>query len=95
MDTLAEMGRLLLYGVGLVLGIGAVSHALGWVMTRRRTTGWVWRFWSAAGAGLLAAGVAIIAYGWLGLGLHSTWGGVVVGVGLLLASAGLWMLVPV
>jgi hypothetical protein len=36
-----------------------------------------------------------MAYAWLALGLQSGAGSLLLGVGLLLASAGLWMLVPV
>jgi hypothetical protein len=36
-----------------------------------------------------------MAYAWGVLGLQSGWGSLLLGLGLLLASAGLWMLVPV
>ena len=93
-SSLAEAGRFLLYGAGLVVGIGALAHALGWLVTRRGTARWVWRFWNGVGAVLFVAGLALIGYGWLGLGLGTGLGSALVGVGLLLASAGLWMLVP-
>ena len=32
---------------------------------------------------------------WGALGLQSGWGSLVLGLGLLLASAGIWMLVPI
>ena len=47
------------------------------------------------GTVLLASGVAGMLYGWLALGLSTTWGSLLTGLGLLLASAGLWMLVPI
>jgi hypothetical protein len=95
LEPIVELGRLFLYGAALVVGIGALSHALGWVLTRRGTVRWVWRFWNVVGAMLLLAGLGIVGYGWLVLGLGSPAGGVVIGLGLLLASAGLWMIVPV
>jgi hypothetical protein len=95
LERVAEAGRFLLYGAALVVGIGAVSHALGWLLVRRGTVSFVWAAWNVLGALLLAAGVAVIGYGWLGVGLHTGWGSTVAGVGLLLASAGIWMLVPI
>ena len=47
------------------------------------------------GALLLGLGVLGMAYAWGALGLQSAWGSLLLGLGLLLASAGLWMLVPV
>jgi hypothetical protein len=56
---------------------------------------WVWGYWNVVGAALLIFGVTGIGYGWLGLGLDTTAGSALAGLGLLLASAGLWMLIPV
>ena len=95
LDGLAEMGRTLLYLAGLVLLIGVLSHALAWVFTRKRTVRWVWQTWNLLGAVLLLIGLAAIGYGWLVLGLQTGAGSAVAGLGLLLASAGLWMIVPV
>ena len=95
LGPLADMGRTLLFIAGLVVFIGAAAHALGWLLLRQRTARWVWRFWNVVGAALLLLGVAAIGYGWLGLGLHTGAGSLVTGLGVLLASAGLWMLVPV
>ena len=95
LQSFVEMGRTLAIVAGLVLLIGVVSHALAWVLTRRRTVHWVWGYWNVLGAALLAMGVAAIGYGWLALGLQTGLGSIMVGLGLLLASAGLWMLVPV
>jgi len=93
--TLADFGRTVLLLVGGVVLIGALAHGLGWLVARRGTAQFVWRAWNALGAVLLLAGVGAMAYGWWGLGLHSTLGSMAIGTGLLLASAGLWMLVPV
>ena len=95
LERVAEAGRLLLYVGGLIVAIGALSHALAWVLTRERTVRWVWRAWNVLGTVLLLVGMAAIGYGWLGLGLQTAPGSVVAGLGLLLASAGLWMIVPV
>jgi hypothetical protein len=81
--------------VGAVVLLGAVAHALAWLLVRRRTARLVWRAWNVLGVLFLGLGVLGMAYAWWGLGLHSGLGSVVLGVGLLLASAGLWMLVPV
>jgi hypothetical protein len=95
LNNLVEGARLLAYAAGLILLIGAISHVLAWVLTRQRTARWVWRAWNVVGAGLLAAGTAAIAYGWWGYGLHTGVGSALAGLGLLLASAGLWMIVPI
>ena len=94
-ERLGEAGRVLLYVLALVVGIGAVSHLLGWLFLRERTVRFVWAAWNVLGASLLVSGVALLGYAWLGLGLQSTWGSALAGGGLLLASAGIWMLVPV
>jgi hypothetical protein len=93
--TLREFGLTLLFLAGGVVLVGALAHALGWLLVRRRTAGLVWQAWNALGAVLLGVGILSMAYAWLGLGLQSGAGSVLLGVGLLLASAGLWMLVPV
>ena len=95
LERLAEAGRFLLYAGALIVGIGAVSHFLGWLLVRRGTVRFVWAAWNVLGVLLLLAGVVVIGYGWLGIGLHTGWGSTVAGVGLLLASAGIWMLVPI
>ena len=92
---LVDFGETLLFLLGGVVLIGALAHALGWLLTRRGTARLVWRAWNALGALLLALGVLGMAYAWAVLGLGSTWGSLLLGLGLLLASAGLWMLVPV
>jgi hypothetical protein len=95
LDRIADTGRLLLYVAGLMVFIGAVAHALGFLLARRGTVRWVWRFWNVLGAALLAAGLGALGYGWLVLGLHTGAGSALVGLGILLASAGLWMIVPI
>ncbi len=94
-EGLAEAGRTLLYIVALVVGIGAAAHLLGWVFMRRRTVQWVWQAWNVLGTILVIGGAVAMGYGWLGLGLQTPWGSTVSGLGLLFASAGIWMLVPV
>ena len=94
-ERLGEAGRVLLYVLALIVGIGAVSHLLGWLFLRERTIRFVWAAWNVLGIALLLGGVAVLGYAWLGLGLQSTWGSTLAGAGLLLASAGIWMLVPV
>ncbi|HZS32132.1 MAG TPA: hypothetical protein VFC42_02025 [Methylomirabilota bacterium] len=93
--SVAEFGRTLLFLLAGVVLVGALAHGLGWLLARRRTAEFVWEAWNLLGAGLLAAGVAAIGYGWWGLGLHSGGGNLLLGVGVLLASAGIWMLVPI
>jgi hypothetical protein len=80
---------------GLVLLLGVVAHAVTWLLTRRRAARWVWGYWNGLGVGLVVLGVLALAYGWLGLGLGSPGGSAVAALGLLILSAGLWMLVPV
>jgi hypothetical protein len=83
------------YIAGLMVFIGATAHALGWLLTRRRAAAWVWGYWNLLGAVLLLAGLGGLGYGWFVLGLHSSAGSALAGLGLLLASAGLWMIVPI
>jgi hypothetical protein len=93
--ALADFGKTLLFLLGGGVLIGALAHALGWLLARRGTAQLVWRAWNVVGALLLAIGVLGMAYAWGALGLESAWGSLFLGLGLLLASAGLWMLVPV
>jgi hypothetical protein len=93
--VLADFGATLLFLVGAVVLVGALAHALGWLLARRRTAQLVWRAWNVLGALLLGVGILAMGYAWGTLGLESGWGGLLLGLGLLLASAGLWMLVPV
>jgi hypothetical protein len=93
--TLAEFGRMLLLWVGAVVLLGAVAHALGWLLVRRRAARFVWRAWNLLGIVFLGVGILSMGYAWWALGLQSGPGSLLLGLGLLLASAGLWMLVPV
>jgi hypothetical protein len=93
--ALADFGETLLFLLGGAVLIGALAHVLGWLLARRQTAQFVWRAWNALGALLLALGVLGMAYAWGALGLASGWGSLLLGLGLLLASAGIWMLVPV
>jgi hypothetical protein len=95
LTSLTEFGRMVLLLVGSVVLLGAVAHALGWLLVRRGTAQLVWRAWNVLGGLLLGVGIASMAYAWLVLGLQSGPGSLLLGLGLLLASAGLWMLVPV
>ncbi len=83
------------YIAGLVVFIGVIAHALTWVLTRRRTVQWVWGYWNVLGGALLLIGIGTIGYGWLVFGLQTTAGSGLAGLGLLLASAGLWMILPI
>ena len=93
--VLVEFAETLLFLLGGVVLIGALAHVLGWLLVRRRTAQLVWRAWNVLGALFLGLGVLGMAYAWGVLGLQSGWGSLLLGLGLLLASAGLWMLVPV
>jgi hypothetical protein len=95
LKTLAEFGQTLLFLVGGVVLIGALAHGLGWLLGRRRTARFVWRAWNVLGALLLGAGVLGMAFAWWVYGLQSGPGSLLLALGLLLASAGLWMLVPI
>jgi len=95
LKTLVDFGETLLFLFGGVVLIGALAHALGWLLARRRTAEFVWRAWNVLGAVLLGAGILGMAYAWVALGLQSGWGSLLLGLGLLLASAGIWMLVPI
>ena len=93
--VVVEWAETLLFLLAGVVLIGAVAHLLGWLLARRGTAQLVWRAWNVLGVLLLGLGVLGMAYAWVAFGLQSGWGSLVLGVGLLLASAGLWMLVPV
>ena len=93
--VLVEFAETLVFLLGGVVLIGALAHVLGWLLARRQTARLVWRAWNVLGALLLGMGVLGMAYAWGALGLQSGWGSLLLGLGLLLASAGLWMLVPV
>jgi hypothetical protein len=93
--VLTEFGETLLFLLGGAVLIGALAHALGWLFMRRGTVDFVWRAWNLLGAMLLGVGIVSMAYAWGALGLQSRWGSLLLGLGLLLASAGIWMLVPV
>jgi hypothetical protein len=95
LQSLSEAGSSLAYYAGLVLFIGVTAHAVTWALTRRRAVQWVWGYWNALGGLLFLAGLAAIGYGWLGLGLQTSAGSALAGAGLLLASAGLWMIIPI
>jgi hypothetical protein len=88
----AETVVFLLAGVVL---IGALAHLLGWLLARRRTAQFVWRAWNVLGILFLGLGVVGIVYAWGTLGLQSGWGSLLLGLGVLFASAGIWMLVPI
>jgi hypothetical protein len=92
---LVEWAETLLFLLAGGVLIGAVAHLLGWLLARRGTAEFVWRAWNVLGVLLLGLGILGMGYAWVALGLQSGWGSVLLGLGLLLASAGLWMLVPV
>jgi hypothetical protein len=93
--VVVEWAETLVFILGGVVLIGALAHVLGWLLARRQTAQFVWRAWNVLGALLLGLGVLGMAYAWGALGLQSGWGSLLLGLGLLLASAGLWMLVPI
>jgi hypothetical protein len=92
---LVEFAETVVFLLAGVVLLGAVAHVLGWLLARRRTAQFVWRAWNVLGVLLLALGVVGIGYAWGALGLESSWGSLLLGLGVLLASAGIWMLVPV
>ncbi|MBI3455664.1 MAG: hypothetical protein HY002_07740 [Candidatus Rokubacteria bacterium] len=95
LETLGTVVGTLGYIAALVVLVGVVSHALTWLLTRKRAVEWVWNYWNVLGAALMLAGLAGIGYGWLVLGLETAAGSGLAGFGLLLASAGLWMIIPI
>jgi hypothetical protein len=90
-----EFAETLLFLLAGVVLIGAVAHAAGWFLARRQAAEFVWRAWNILGILLLGLGILGMGYAWVALGLQSGPGSLLLGLGLLLASAGLWMLVPV
>jgi hypothetical protein len=95
LETAGSFARaFLLYGSAVLL-VGVLAHTLTWLFFRRGRAGWVWGYWNVLGIVLLVAGTLAIGYGWLVVGLHTPAGSALTGLGLLLASAGLWMLIPV
>ena len=95
MRVVVEFAETLVFILGGVVLFGALAPVLGWLLARRHTAQFVWRGWIVLGSLLLGLGVLGMAYAWGALGLQSGWGSLLLGLGLLLASAGLWMLVPV
>jgi hypothetical protein len=95
MTALADFAATLVLLLGGAILIGTVAHALGWFLARRATAEFVWRTWNLFGVGLLLVGIVGMAYAWAALGLQSGTGSLLLGLGLLLASAGIWMLVPI
>src|SRR5262245_45465622 len=93
LHSLGEVGSTLAYYAGLVLFVGVTAHAVTWAISRRRAVQWVWGYWNLVGSLLLLAGLGAIVYGWLAFGLHTAAGSALAGAGLLLASAGLWMII--
>jgi hypothetical protein len=92
---LVEFAETVVFLLAGVVLLGAVAHVLGWLLARRRTAQFVWRAWNVLGVLLLGLGVVGIGYAWAALGLESSAGSLLLGLGVLLASAGIWMLVPV
>src|SRR5262249_33857065 len=80
---------------GLVVLVGVAAPALAWVVTRGRTARWVWNYWNGLGSAILLGGLGTLGYAWIAFGLQSKVGSLLAGVGLLLLSAGVWMLIPV
>ena len=95
LTVLVEFAETLVFLLAGAVLLGALAHLLGWLLARRRTAQFVWRAWNVLGGVFLALGVLGMAYAWGALGLQSGWGSLLLGVGVLLASAGIWMLVPV
>jgi hypothetical protein len=92
---LVEFAETVVFLLAGVVLLGAVAHLLGWLLARRGTAQFVWRAWNVLGVLFLGLGVLGIGYAWGALGLQSGWGSLLLGLGVLLASAGIWMLVPV
>lgn len=74
-----------------LLVILAVSHGLARLLSRGGLQ-WLWDHWNLVGAALLVAGLAGLGGAWFLLGLTTVSGSAVAGLGVLLASAGFWML---
>jgi len=95
MTMLVEFAETVVFLLAGVVLLGAVAHLLGWLLARRQTAQFVWRAWNVLGMLFLGLGVVGMVYAWGTLGLQSGWGSLLLGLGVLLASAGIWMLVPV
>jgi hypothetical protein len=95
LDAVVSTIGTLAWILGLVLLVGVVAHGLAWLLVRRRAARWVWSYWNGVGTTLTLAGLAGIGYAWIVLGFQTPAGSALAGLGLLLLSAGLWMLIPV
>jgi hypothetical protein len=95
MTMLVEFAETVVFLLAGVVLLGAVAHLLGWLLARRQTAQFVWRAWNVLGMLFLGVGVVGIVYAWGTLGLQSGWGSLLLGLGVLFASAGIWMLVPI
>ena len=95
MTMLVEFAETVVFLLAGVVLLGALAHLLGWLLARRQTAQFVWRAWNVLGMLFLGLGVVGMVYAWGTLGLQSGWGSLLLGLGVLLASAGIWMLVPV
>ena len=95
LDTAVSAAGTLAWILGLVFLLGVFAHALARLLVRRRTAHWVWNYWNGLGTTLMLAGLAGIGYTWIALGFQTPAGSALAGLGLLLLSAGLWMLIPV
>ena len=95
MTMLVEFAETVVFLLAGVVLLGALAHLLGWLLARRQTAQFVWRAWNVLGMLFLGLGVVGIVYAWGTLGLQSGWGSLLLGLGVLLASAGIWMLVPI
>jgi hypothetical protein len=95
LQSAGEVVATLAYLAGLVVLIGVAAHAVAWLLTRRRTAAFVWGYWNGLGTVVLLAGLIALGYAWLVFGLGSNAGSALAGLGMLLLSAGLWMLIPV
>jgi len=95
MRMLVEFAETVVFLLAGVVLLGAVAHLLGWLLARRQTAQFVWRAWNVLGMLFLGLGVVGMVYAWGTLGLQSGWGSLLLGLGVLFASAGIWMLVPI
>jgi hypothetical protein len=95
MTMLVEFAETVVFLLAGVVLLGALAHLLGWLLARRQTAQFVWRAWNVLGMLFLGLGVVGIVYAWGTLGLQSGWGSLLLGLGVLFASAGIWMLVPI
>ena len=95
MTMLVEFAETVVFLLAGGVLLGAVAHLLGWLLARRQTAQFVWRAWNVLGMLFLGLGVVGIVYAWGTLGLQSGWGSLLLGLGVLFASAGIWMLVPI